>query len=108
MTQSYEVFLGCAIPSRFNNYESSMRVVAKELGIELLFLPPYSPNLNLIERLWKFTKRKVLYNKYYGTYDDFKKAIKTCLGNVSGEYKQELSTWMAPNFQTFSNEKILT
>lgn len=36
MTQSYEVFLGCAIPSRFNNYESSMRAVAKELDIELI------------------------------------------------------------------------
>ena len=36
MTQSYEVFLGCAIPSRFNNYESSMRAVSKELGIELI------------------------------------------------------------------------
>ncbi len=36
MAQSYEVFLGCAIPSRFNNYESSMRAVAKELGIELI------------------------------------------------------------------------
>ena len=36
MTQSYEVFLGCAIPSRFNNYESSMRAVAKELGIKLI------------------------------------------------------------------------
>jgi heterodisulfide reductase subunit B len=36
LTQSYEVFLGCAIPSRFNNYESSMRAVAKTLGIELI------------------------------------------------------------------------
>ncbi|MEM4734857.1 MAG: CoB--CoM heterodisulfide reductase iron-sulfur subunit B family protein [Candidatus Thorarchaeota archaeon] len=36
MTLSYEVFLGCAIPNRFNNYESSMRAVAAELGIELL------------------------------------------------------------------------
>lgn len=36
MTQSYEVFLGCAIPSRFNNYESSMRAVAKALDIELI------------------------------------------------------------------------
>ena len=36
MTQSYEVFLGCAIPNRFNNYESSMRLVSKELGIELI------------------------------------------------------------------------
>jgi len=35
LTQSYEVFLGCAIPSRFNNYESSMRAVAKALDIEL-------------------------------------------------------------------------
>ena len=36
---------------------------AKELGIDLLFLPPYSPNLNLIERLWKFTKKQCLYNR---------------------------------------------
>ena len=40
---------------------------AKELGIDLLFLPPYSPNLNLIERLWKFTKKQCLYNRYYET-----------------------------------------
>ncbi len=36
MTQSYEVFLGCAIPNRFNNYEASMRLVSKELGIKLI------------------------------------------------------------------------
>jgi heterodisulfide reductase subunit B len=36
MVQSYEVFLGCAIPNRFNNYESSMRAVAKEIGIKLI------------------------------------------------------------------------
>ena len=36
MTQSYEVFLGCAIPNRFNNYEASMRAVAKELGVKLI------------------------------------------------------------------------
>jgi len=38
---------------------------AAALGIELLFLPPYSPNLNLIERLWKFVKKECLYSKYY-------------------------------------------
>ena len=37
---------------------------ASELGIDLQFLPPYSPNLNLIERLWKFTKKQCLYNRY--------------------------------------------
>ena len=38
---------------------------AAKLGIELLFLPPYSPNFNVIERLWKFVKKKCLYSKYY-------------------------------------------
>ena len=40
---------------------------AESLNIKLLFLPPYSPNLNIIERLWKFTKKKILYAKYYDT-----------------------------------------
>ena len=39
--------------------------LAQSLGIELLFLPPYSPNLNLIERFWKFVKKQCLYSKYY-------------------------------------------
>ena len=39
--------------------------VAKELGIELLFLPSYSPNLNLIERLWKFVKKEVLNSRHH-------------------------------------------
>jgi len=47
---------------------------AKALGIDLLFLPPYSPNLNLIERLWKFTKKKCLYNEFYETFSKFKEA----------------------------------
>lgn len=42
--------------------------------IKLIFLPPYSPNLNLIERYWKFFKKKVLNNRYYETFDEFKLA----------------------------------
>ena len=46
-------------------YQRCKLVIAKaeEVGIELLFLPPYPPNLNLIERLWKFVKKEVLYGK---------------------------------------------
>ena len=44
---------------------------AKDLGIHLLFLLPYSPNLNLIERLLKFTKKKCLYNKYYESFHHY-------------------------------------
>jgi transposase len=43
--------------------------------IRLHFLPPYSPNLNPIERLWKWMKERVLYNSYYSEFEDFKSAI---------------------------------
>ena len=43
--------------------------------IELHFLPPYSPNLNPIERLWKWMKERVVYNTYYQEFEDFKFAI---------------------------------
>lgn len=43
--------------------------------IALHFLPPYSPNLNPIERLWKWMKERVIYNTYYEHFDDFKGAI---------------------------------
>jgi transposase len=43
--------------------------------ISLHFLPPYSPNLNPIERLWKWMKERVIYNTYYGHFEDFKRAI---------------------------------
>jgi transposase len=43
--------------------------------IRLHFLPPYSPNLNPIERLWKWMKERVIYNTHYQEFDDFKSAI---------------------------------
>ena len=46
-------------------------LLAAELKIELLYLPPYSPNLNLIERLWKFVKKEVLSCRYYGSGQEY-------------------------------------
>jgi transposase len=43
--------------------------------IEMRFLPPYSPNLNPIERLWKFMNEQILYNKYFEKYSDFREAV---------------------------------
>lgn len=75
--------------------------LAAELGIELLFLPPYSPNLNLIERLWKFVKKECLYSKYYEKFEPFKNAILDCLAETGGKHKQKLSSLLTLNFQTF-------
>jgi transposase len=59
-------------------YHKSKRVkaAAEKLNIKLHYLPPYSPNLNAIERLWKIMKEKVTYNTYYAKFEDFKVAIK--------------------------------
>ena len=43
--------------------------------IKMIFIPPYSPNLNPIERVWKFFKKEVLENQFYKTFKEFQKAI---------------------------------
>ncbi len=55
---------------------SRIKEYAEALGIELHYLPPYSPNLNLIERLWLYFQKNVLYNCYYPTFDKFEAACK--------------------------------
>ena len=64
-----------------------VRSLAAELGIELLYLPSYSPNLNLIERLWKFVKKECLSCRYYEDFARFKAAIVECLEGVEGKHK---------------------
>lgn len=81
--------------------------MAKSLNIELLFLPSYSPNLNLIERLWKFIKKKVLYGRHYNTFADFRGAIDGCLSKIATEHRTELKTLITHNFQTFENVSFL-
>jgi transposase len=81
---------------------------AQALGIELLFLPSYSPNLNLIERLWKFVKKKALYSKYHATFADFKQAISEVLDHTASTYQDELRSLLTLKFQTFKRSKIMT
>ena len=80
---------------------------ASALKIELLFLPSYSPNLNLIERLWKYIKKTCLYSKYYEKFKDFKQAIMDCLENQTTEVLHDLETLLTCEFQSFKNVKIL-
>lgn len=75
--------------------------LAGELNLELAFLPAYSPNLNLIERLWKFVKKECLYSQYYPHFAAFKTAILQCLGQTHQRHKAELDTLLTLNFQTF-------
>jgi transposase len=84
----------------------AVRGQAVLLDIELIFLPSYSPNLNLIERYWKFVKKKCLYNRFHGDFESFCKNIDDC--NKSNEkYTEKLKTLMTLKFQTFQNVQFL-
>ncbi len=80
---------------------------AASLNIELLFLPSYSPNLNLIERFWKFVKNQCLYSKYYPTFDEFKAAIFDCIDGANVKHKERLDSLLTLNFQSFKKVKVL-
>lgn len=80
---------------------------AKRLGIELLFLPSYSPNLNLIERLWKFTKKNALRGKHYADFATFQNAIDDCLDRIPTDHRETLASLMTLKFQTFDKASFL-
>jgi transposase len=69
----------------------------KTSRIKLVFLPPYAPNLNLIERLWKFFKKKVLYNQYYESFGEFRVACEEFFSNPR-KYHRELRSLLTENF----------
>ena len=74
----------------------------KASRIHLEFLPAYSPNLNLIERFWKFFKRQVLYNRYYETFDKYKEACRAFFDGLDA-YIPQLRTLLTENFEIVRN-----
>ena len=70
--------------------------------IQLEPLPPYSPNLNLIERFWKFFKKQVLYNRYYERFAEFRDASRAFLSDLT-PHESRLRTLLAENFQIIGN-----
>lgn len=81
--------------------------LATSWNIHLEFLPSYSPNLNLLERLWRFTKKPVLYGRHYATFAEFCTAIDGCLAKIPTEHREQLKSLMTHNFQTFDPASFL-
>ena len=78
-----------------------VREAAASLNIELLYLPSYSPNLNLIEQVWKFVKKNCLYSKYYSDFVTFSSTIIQYLEKAHTNQKGELKSLLSLNFQSF-------
>jgi len=89
----------------YNKSKEVKAFLATQTKIKMVYLPPYSPNLNLIERLWKFMRKNVINLKYYATFQLFKDAITKFFNNIQ-KYKNELSKFITINFQTFENAKL--
>ena len=86
--------------ARYYHSQVVKNFLSKNTRMQFLYLPAYSPNLNLIERLWKFIKKKVAYNKYYEKFSVFKQKIMEVLRNIK-TYRLELEKLMTENFQLF-------
>lgn len=89
-------------------YQRNKKVfaAAADCGIDLLFLPSYSPNLNLIERVWKLVKTKCMRNRHFGDFTIFRTAIDEFIDSLAGENREFLRTLVTENFQMMENPKI--
>ncbi len=74
--------------------------LASELNIQLIYIPPYSPNLNLIERMWKFVKGE-LRTKYYDNFPLFKRKIDSIINSASQENYAKICNLISENVQLF-------
>lgn len=81
--------------------------VKKHRRFKLIFLPPYSPNLNLIERLWRFFHNKVTWNHYFETFGEFRRETLSFFRHLE-KYRPELDTLLADNFQLVPNLNLQT
>jgi transposase len=90
-------------------HNKAVKALAEQLNITLLFLPPYSPNLNLIERLWRFVKQKCLTAIYYENFAAFQKAILSTLNkvNTDPDYQQQIKSLLSLRFQRFHNHQSI-
>ena len=79
----------------------AVKDLASELGITLVFLPVASPNLNIIERLWKFIKGKFLKNQVFVHLDELEMVLSNRLKTLRKKYKNDLRRLLTTNFQLF-------
>jgi len=75
--------------------------------MELLFLPSDAPNLNLIERPWRFIRKRSLNASSQGSFEQFQAAMDRCPESLSTAYQEEIATLLVPKFQTFEDVPML-
>lgn len=96
-----KIYVICDNARYYKNKELSEWL--KTSKIEQIFLPPYSPNLNIIERLWKFLKKEVINSTFYRTFKFFKESVMGFFENI-GKYQKELESLLTLNFHVKNSQ----
>jgi transposase len=91
-----EKFLLYLDNARYYSKPVVQEFLARHRQFRLVFLPAYSPNLNLIERLWKFLRKKAL-NRWHRTFEAMQEAVGGVLDHLEA-YRDELATLMTEEF----------
>ena len=88
--------------ARYYKNKLMVRYWKKPKKLKILYLPPYSPNLNWIERLWRLMRSKKLGSEYYEDYKSFKISLIDFFDNIE-DYKDELQSLMKWKFHFPNN-----
>jgi transposase len=97
-TRHFRIYLDNARYQHANALKEWIERTRQQSGVwfDLKHLPAYSPNLNLIERLWKFLRKEAL-QKWHATFEDMQKAVAEVLDNLP-RYREQLKTLMTERF----------
>lgn len=85
-----------------------VKEAAERLGITLHFLPTYSPNLNLIERVWKLVKSKVLNAAYFETFEVFCNSVNECVDTLHTKLAEDMSRLVTPKFHIINENTVIS
>jgi transposase len=80
------------------NHAQQAATAAEQHRIRLEFLPPYSPNLNPIERLWKFVRKEFFKDKYRDTFAKFRAQLDNFFADLN-QYRDQLASLITDNFE---------
>ena len=86
-------------------HNKELKEWAEGTRIRQIFLPPYSPNLNLIERLWKFLRKKVINTGIYRSKEEFRRAVRSFFENIA-DFREELESLLTLNFRLTNSQTI--
>jgi transposase len=84
--------------ARYNHSkELKAWLACDDCRVELVHLPTYAPNLNLIERFWWLFKKETIYNEYFPTFADFKAAVEAFFARLH-DYRDEIESLITDKF----------